>query len=92
MTAKEFKDEMREATEGYGFRRGERVTVNGRVGTVNTKIVRGGGKVLQSVKFDEPDENGKYFASFDASELTPAAPVEGAPSEVDLLGQRIRRT
>jgi len=92
MTLTEFKRECHENTKAFGFGRGERVLVNGRLGTVTTKIVRGPDNILQAVKFDEPDEHGKLFGSFPHTELFAAAPIEGKPSEVDLLGQAIRRT
>lgn len=92
MTKNEFTTELRDGTRELGFRKGTRVIVNGRIGTVNTKIVRGPENILQSVKFDEPNEAGKFYESFPHTALTLAAPVEGAPTEVDLLGNRIRRT
>lgn len=92
MTANEFKRELCEGLSDCGYARGARVLVNGRIGTVLTKIVRNRDSILQSVKFDEPDEAGKFHGSFPHTELFPAAAEEGAPSEVDLLGQRIRRT
>lgn len=92
MTLHDFKNELREGVNDLGFKRGTRVTVNGRIGTVTTKLVRSPTDALQSVKFDEPDEAGKLFGSFPHTALELAAPVEGKPSEVDLLGQAIRRT
>lgn len=92
MTKTEFTTELRDGTRELGFRKGERVVVNGRLGIVHTKLVRGPNNILQSVKFDTADEDGKYFASFPHTALELAPEVEGKPSEVDLLGHRIRRT
>lgn len=108
MTLTEFKNELREASQGFGFRRGERVIVcpdaldkhkakyphvGGVTGTVQTKMIRGPGDVLQGVKFDDPiTDDGRMFGAFDALDLIEAPAVEGRPTEIDLLGQRIRRT
>lgn len=86
MTAAEFKRELYEASKDYGFKRGSRVMVNGRTGTVQTKIIRNSG-ILQSVKFDD----GTY-GSFADTDLMAVVEDNDRPNEVDLLGQRIRQT
>ena len=86
MTALDFKREMYEASKGQGFARGSRVMVNGRIGTVQTKLICGK-SIRQAVKFDDGD-----WEAFEHTDLMPVVEDNDRPSEVDLLGQRIRRT
>lgn len=86
----QFQLECRAAMSDVGFARGRCVEVKktGERGVVRTKLIRGPGKVRQVVKFDDG-----LCRTFDARELVYAEPDAAShPSEVDLLGKRIRRT
>lgn len=87
MTQHDFKRELYECRNGMGFQRGSRVLVDDKVGTVTVRRVCGSNNVRHTVKFDD-GTCGVYAANDMAEAVRP----EGQPTEVDLLGQRIRRT